>query len=513
MKSVKMTSVLCFIMALVMCASFAARAGSGPDAEGPLYDPVFSVEKIDFVNPDFIKGMDVSSVLSLEASGVRFFDSKGAERDIFAVLADSGVNCIRVRVWNHPYDPDGGGYGGGNCDVTKAAEIGRRAAVYGMSLNVDFHYSDFWADPGKQKAPQEWADMTLDEKEDAVYSFTLSALNEIRNAGADVSMVQIGNETISGIAGVYGWSDMSRIFAAGSQAVRAFDRDVLVALHFTEPQNSAAMRWFADTLADNSVDYDVFGTSYYPFWHGSLDNLTSVLSYVAGTYGKYVMVMETSYPYTLADSDGHPNTVAQGSNDSSADLLWEFSPQGQADELRDVMAAVNSVPGGRGLGVFYWEGAWITVGDTAGLSGAEYNERVAANRLLWERYGSGWAASYAGVYDPYDAGRWYGGSAVDNQAMFDSSGKPLLSLGVFGMVDTGYVQYPNILGDVNGDGRITILDATRLQRYLADLEVPDPDRAEICGNISGGLVDIMDVSLIQRCLACFTVPYGIGELI
>ena len=507
----KIIPFICFVMALAVCAVCSARPQAGSAASESEYEPVFSVEKIAFRRQDFIRGMDVSSALSLEMSGVRFCDAGGTERDVFAILAGSGVNYIRVRVWNHPYDSGGSGYGGGNCDVTTAAEIGRRAAAYGMKLNVDFHYSDFWADPGKQKAPAAWAGMTLDEKADAVYSYTLSSLNEIRDAGADVGMVQIGNETTSGIAGVHQWSEMPRIFAAGARAVRAFDPAVLVALHFTEPQNSAAMRWFADTLDENEVDYDVFGTSYYPFWHGSLENLTAVLSYVADTYGKDVMVMETSYPYTLADSDGHQNTVAQGSNDSSPDLLWDFSVQGQANELRDVMAAVNSVPGGKGLGVFYWEGAWVTVGDTMGLSGGAYDGRVAANRLLWEQYGSGWASSYAGAYDPDDAGRWYGGSAVDNQAMFDSSGRALQSLSVFRMVQTGYVQYPPILGDANGDGGITILDATVIQRYLAGFSVNDPERAVRCGDVSSTGISILDATMIQRYLAGFTVPYQIGS--
>ena len=508
----RIISVICVIMALAMIAACSVRAEVGSGGTTPEYEPVFSVEKIEFQYQDFIKGMDISSVLSLEASGVRFYDAGGNERDIFAILADSGVNYIRVRVWNQPYDSSGNGYGGGNCDVTKAAEIGLRAAGYGMKLNVDFHYSDFWADPGKQQSPAEWSDLTLAEKESAIYSFTLSSLNEIRSAGADIGMVQIGNETTSGVAGVYEWSEMPRLFAAGARAVRTFDPDVLVALHFTEPQNSAAMRWFADTLNEHHADYDVFGTSYYPFWHGSLDNLTSVLSYVAETYGKYVMVMETSYPYTLADSDGHPNTVAQGANDSSPDLSWDFSVQGQASELRDVMAAVNSVPGGRGLGVFYWEGAWITVGDTTGLSGSALNERIAANRLLWEQYGSGWAASYAGTYEPDDAGRWYGGSAVDNQAMFDSSGRALLSLGVFGLVDAGYIQYPPVLGDADGDDVVTILDATAIQRYLANL--PNDSFNEAAADTDEDKsITIIDATLIQRRLASLPSNDNIGKRI
>ena len=122
------------------------------------------VEKIDNLPEDFIKGMDISSVLAEEASGVKYYNEEGEEEDLFKILADSDVNYIRVRVWNHPFDADGNGYGGGNCDVETAKEIGKRAAKYGMKLNVDFHYSDFWADPKKQKCPGAWKGTTTDEK-------------------------------------------------------------------------------------------------------------------------------------------------------------------------------------------------------------------------------------------------------------------------------------------------------------------------------------------------------------
>ncbi len=168
----------------------------------------------------------------------------------------------------------------------------------------------------------------------------------------------------------------------------------------------------------------MLATSYYPYWHGTLENLKSQLSAVRETYGKQVLVAETSYAYTLTDSDGHPNTISMG----SADAGYPFTPQGQADCLRDVMAAVSEAGG---LGVFYWEPAWITVGDTTGLTGAAYQARVAENQALWEQYGSGWASARAAEYDPDDAGQWYGGSAVDNQAMFYPDGSPVASLRVW----------------------------------------------------------------------------------
>ena len=492
---------------LILSVLLSAALILGCSAVGCCADGDIYVEPIAFNNPDFIRGMDVSSVLSLEASGVTFSDQNGVRQDIFKLLADSGVNYIRVRAWNDPFDGEGRGYGGGNCGVDTARRIGARAAVYGMKLLVDFHYSDFWADPGKQKAPKAWSGMSLREKKKALYDYTFDSIKEISDAGADIGMVQIGNETNSGIAGEYSRENTAELFRSGIKAVRDFDGSVLTAVHFTNPEKTAYIKSFADYLNEYRVDYDVFAVSYYPYWHGSLDNLTGVLSYAADTYGKYVMVAETSYANTLEDSDGHPNTVSRWNNNTGDDLLWDFTPQGQAEELRAVMSAVNAV-GDRGLGVFYWEGAWITVGDVTGLSGGAYEARLSANRELWESLGSGWAASYSVEYDPDDAGKWYGGSAVDNQAFFDPSGRALPSLKVFSMV----APESFILGDADGSGEVDIADATYVLRYSARIQTNIGYKALKHGDVNAdGETDVVDAALIQRYSIHVPTPYPIGE--
>ena len=451
-----------------------------------------SVLKVENLPEDFILGMDVSSLIAEEQSGVRYYDFDGQEKDLLQILAENGVTHIRVRVWNDPYDAQGRGYGGGNCDIENALQIGQRATQFGMKLIVDFHYSDFWADPAKQKAPKAWAEMTLAQKEQAVYDFTYNSLVEIRSAGGNVGMVQIGNETTSGIAGETGNANMARIFKSGSSAVRQFSRSALVALHFTDPQNKDAMVWFADYLNEYNVDYDVFAVSYYPYWHGSLSNLTNVLDYAATKYNKFGMVAETSYANDLRDTDGHPNTVSEWNNNTGENLLWEFTPQGQDEEVRAVMNAVNNVSNGKGLGVFYWEGAWISVGDTRRLGGSAYDERVAQNKLLWERYGSGWASSYSAEYDPDDAGIYYGGCAVENQAFFDPQGKVLPSLSVFKKVRG------RALGDVNNDGLITVADATLVQQHAAEMIELTGDALAAADTNRDGFITVADATLIQR---------------
>lgn len=463
-------------------------------ADYTMINDKINIEKIEFNNPDFIRGMDVSSLISLENSGVRFYEN-GNEKDLLKILSENGVNYIRVRVWNDPFDKDGNGYGGGNNDLKTAAAIGKRAADYGMKLLVDFHYSDFWADPAKQKAPKAWEGLNADEKAEKVREYTLNSLKSLREAGADIGMVQIGNETTNGIAGEYEPKNMAIIWNAGASAVRSFDKNALVALHFTNPEREGHYKYLADLLAEYKVDYDVFATSYYPYWHGSLDNLKSVLSYVADTYKKYVMVAETSYANTLNDTDGHPNTVSAYSNNKGENLLWDFSFQGQAEEVHDVMATVNSI-GEKGLGVFYWEGAWISVGDTTGLSGEALEKKISSNRELWERFGSGWASSYSADFDPDDAGKYYGGSAVDNQAFFNAKGEALDSLRVFKNVVTGSANVQN--GDATLNGRVDIRDATEIQKHLAGVKKLS-EKSLLAGDADrNGEVNIDDVTLIQK---------------
>ena len=385
------------------------------------------VRKVENLPEDFIFGMDVSSVIAEENSGVRYRDFDGEEKDLFRILAENGINAIRVRVWNHPYDEEGRGFGGGNCDIANAVEIGKRAAACGLELLVDFHYSDFWADPGKQMVPRAWENLGIEEKTQAVYDFTLDCLTRLKEAGVPVRVVQTGNETNGKLCGEQSWENIARLMDAGARAVREVYPEALVAVHFSNPEKAGSYRAYARTLDEYEknglIRYDVFATSYYPYWHGSLENLSSVLTEIADTYGKRVMVMETSYAWTEEDSDFFGNTVGRG---GKMTRNYPFTVQGQADSVRDLTdTVVNGTPAG--IGVVYWEGAWITVGQ---------NSRE-ENRLLWERYGSGWATSFAAVYDPDDAGKYYGGNAVDNQAFFDPEGRALESLKVFRLMREG----------------------------------------------------------------------------
>ena len=434
--------MILLIAALWSVPAAAEGAENASAAPSSLY-----VKKVENLPEDFIFGMDVSSVLAEEKSGVKYYDFEGREKDLFQILAENGVNTIRVRVWNDPFDRNGNGFGGGNCDTAAAVEIGKRASAAGLGLLVDFHYSDFWADPGKQMVPRAWKGMSAEEKGNAAREFTLQCLRQMKDAGISVRMVQLGNEINGHLAGEKTWMNMAWILQGGARAVREVYPEALIALHFANPENADSYRTYAEKMdyyeKAGLVDYDVFATSYYPFWHGTLENLSSLLTEIAEKYGKKVMVMETSYAWTEEDTDFSPNTIGAG---AAVVKDYPYSPQGQANSLRNITdTVVNGTPSG--IGVVYWEGAWISVG---GNSWEENHEK-------WEKYGSGWASSYAAVYDPMDAGQYYGGSAVDNQAFFDAQGKPLESLKVFRLMRTGNevpavpdaLEEPNLVCDLN----------------------------------------------------------------
>ena len=194
----KYSKLLALLLALVLtgCAAApAAEEGGATAVEEKVTSDSLYVTKVEGMPEDFILGMDASCVPALERSGVKYYDFDGTQKDVFEILRANGINYIRVRIWNDPYDGSGNGYGGGNCDLDNAIAIGRRATANGMKLLVDFHYSDFWADPAKQMAPKAWAGRDYETKRQALYEYTRDSLKALVEAGVDVGMVQIGNET------------------------------------------------------------------------------------------------------------------------------------------------------------------------------------------------------------------------------------------------------------------------------------------------------------------------------
>lgn len=416
------------------------------------FDDSIIVKKVDGIGSDFIKGVDVSSYITLADSGVVFYNYEGQELDatgFFKLFADAGVNYVRIRIWNDPKNASGEYYGGGNNDLETAKKICSQIQAYNTQYSdtvkvlIDFHYSDFWVDPDKQKAPKAWADLPLAEKTEALKEFTKSSLASIAETGITVGMVQIGNETNNGICGETqigtAGQGMCAVFQAGCEAVAEYNAangtDILRVVHFTDPHKQDNAVYNAKTLLENGVDYDVYATSYYPYWHGTTSELSEVLNKIAKATGKKVMVAETQEIYTNADGDGFDNQAYEGKN--NIDLsAYPVSVQGQADEFRNVIAAVASV-GEQGIGMFYWEPAWLPVGYAYKEDGTKDEAVFEKNQELWRTKGSGWAAPAAEEFDESVAQWGYGGTNCENAALFDFYGHPLPSLKVFRYADRG----------------------------------------------------------------------------
>ncbi|MBO4682774.1 MAG: glycosyl hydrolase 53 family protein, partial [Bacilli bacterium] len=210
-----------------------------PEDDGPYTGVGPYVKKVQNMPEDFVLGMDSSSVLSLEESGVKYYDFDGQEKDLFKILAGQGINTIRVRIWVDPWTSDGHGYGGGNVDIDRAVIIGKRVTAAGMKLMPNFHYSDFWADPGRQLAPKAWEGKTLEEKKTLLYNYTLESMQKFKDNNVAVSMVQIGNETTGGLAGVDhddNYVNFSELVTQGTRAVKAVYPEAKTIVHFTNPE-------------------------------------------------------------------------------------------------------------------------------------------------------------------------------------------------------------------------------------------------------------------------------------
>lgn len=436
-------------------------------------------------NGEPIRGVDLSSILAVENAGVEFYNEYGRKQDIFQTLSENGVNYIRVRVWNEPYDNNGNSYGGGNCDLYTAAEIGKRAAKYDMKLLVDIQYSDFWADPEKQTRPKYWAEHDHETLKGEIYKYTSWVLETISGAGGKIGMVQVGNETNCFFCGEKDMYKICDLFASGNKAVRDFDRSILIAHHFANP-STGYYSWYAQVMNECRLDYDVFATSYYPYWHGTTENLTNVLKEIAYKYNKYVIVAETAYPYTNKDGDTFGNAVSESSFDSV--FRYEISVEGQAQCLTDVFQAVANV-GNKGIGAFYWEPAWL------GVNGISWEEQ----RELWKKYGSGWATDYAAEYDK--SVNSVGGSSYDNQALFDFNGKPLESLKVFRNIYPQKKVHPKpVAGDVDNNGEFNIADVVITQKWLLavpDIHLDNWKAGDLCED---DVINVFDFCLMKRML-------------
>ena len=358
----------------------------------------------------FVKGMDLSTLLELERCGAKYYDN-GEERDLLAIMKSYDLDTIRIRLWNDPWSETGESYGAGENDLKTSLEIAKRVTAAGFGVLLNFHYSDFWADPGKQIKPKAWADYGVKELEQAVYDYTLESMQTFLDAGVNITMVQVGNELSNGLLWPEGkvpnYDNIATFVNAGIRAVRKADAAIPVMIHLDNGGNNALYREWFDNFTKRGEDFEIIGLSYYPFWHGSLQMLNDNMNDIAERYGKDLVIAEVSMGYTMEDYKNYEKLSDEERKGYATrpalveKIEYPMTKQGQYDFMEDFLNRISHIKGGKGKGFFYWEPAWIPVP------------------------GSGWAtpASLKYMNDPGPCGNEWA-----NQALFDYDGNALPTL-------------------------------------------------------------------------------------
>jgi len=396
-----------------------------------------------------VRGADLSGVAKNEIFGAEYRTADGTVGDPVEIIADAGANLVRLKVWVDPAD----GYN----TTPQVVESALRADAAGMGVLIDFHYSDRWTDPGAQGLPAAWEGLNAAAVADKVYEHTHDVLSAVVAAGVTPEYVQVGNEINPGMLWPLGqtwdvdptddvpgaqWDNLAAFLTAGANAVRDVTPSAEIILHLTNINNGIdGLTWWFDEVSSRNVPFDVIGLSYYGFWHGSLADLQNAVSTLSDRYDRDVLVVETSYPFTLDDDTTSPweNVVAD-----PAMLVagYPATPEGQTANVRAVQDVVASADGGRGIGVVYWEPAWTSVA------------------------GNGW--------DPADA---TSGNAWENQAMFDFDGVALPAMSTFAP-DTTATTTLAVTG-TTAEGTLTLDDTKR-----AELSLTNSGSATFTGTVS-----------------------------
>ena len=298
----------------------------------------------------FYKGMDISSLPEKEEKGFRFRDTDGSDIDPLDLLIKNNVNSVRLRIWNDPKQfPESGGY----CDLEHTLKLARRIKDKGLQFMLDFHYSDYWADPGQQRKPAEWADYDLERLSCAVYLYTHDVLIELSKIDALPDMVQIGNEIRSGMlfpeGAVPDYNSLALLVNSGIRAVRDISEDIEIMIHLDQGGRFYMLReWFDAMFAAGMEKIDSIGISYYSFWHGTFKDLKDSITQLTDRYDLPVFVVETAHPWRHCEHE----------HVSKEMMTMAGFPAGVEEQKKSLLLTMQvtaqaAMP--KKTGVFYWE--------------------------------------------------------------------------------------------------------------------------------------------------------------
>ena len=318
---------------------------------------IMTCSVLDAASPFYV-GADVSMLPEIERAGGVYKDQAQA-RDCLRILADHRFNLFRIRLFVNPNSDFAKSHGATqSLDYVRA--LAKRVKDVGGTFLLDLHYSDTWADPGKQHKPAAWKDLDFDALEQRVGDYTRDVLADLEKHGVGPDIVQVGNEITGGMLWPDGkvldakgddqhrqWSRFARLLNSGARAVRSAStasHPIRVMLHIHGGGREGMAKWFfGQQLGRYPVDYDIVGVSFYPAWDDQLDALKQNLADVIRVTGKDVIVAETSYPWREIEDLKSKGT-----------LRWATTPAGQKQFLQELVAVIREAPEGRGRGLIYW---------------------------------------------------------------------------------------------------------------------------------------------------------------
>jgi arabinogalactan endo-1,4-beta-galactosidase len=316
----------------------------------------------------FYLGADISTLSEVDQRGGVYMDGD-QPGDALAIFEKHGWNCFRLRIWLDPREGMNG--------LAYTVKLAQRIKKSGGTFMLDFHYSDWWADPQKQNKPAAWTNLDFDALVDQTQTYTSNVIKTLKDAGATPDFVQVGNEITGGMLWPDGqvkvplskvkvfsgdvkvmtppepyddakqWDHLVRLIKAGVSGVRSAttpEDHTRIIIHIDCGGDWAVTKWYFDHLTAAGVDYDVVGQSYYPNWHGTLENVRDNLRHTIKYFHKDVMIVETAYPARKVNL----------SPAAEKNMTWPMTPAGQKEFLADLIQTVKAAPDGRGIGVMYW---------------------------------------------------------------------------------------------------------------------------------------------------------------
>ena len=295
-----------------------------------------------------ILGADISFLPELEAKGIQFSD-KGKTKDAILLLKEKGFNYIRLRIFVNPAADSGYSPGKGFCDLAHTLVMAKRVKSAGLKFLLDFHYSDTWADPGKQIKPAAWVGLGIEDLKKAIYQHTTTVLSALKAQGTYPDMVQVGNEIDHGMVWPEGntreMDVLASLIQSGIDGVRDVNMQTPVMIHIACGGQNKESRWFLDQLITRGLKFDVIGQSYYPQWHGTLEDLEKNLQDLSLRYSQDLVVVE----YTAKKKEVNQIAFSINNKKMRGTFIWEplntwefiFEKDGKSNALLDLYPEFN----------------------------------------------------------------------------------------------------------------------------------------------------------------------------